>query len=71
MIKIGKVIGSAAQAKPLVIIGEMVYIHTDIKQRSENLYEYIEYQLILPEFLTKMFSTMSAEDLLKLMEVQD
>ena len=70
MIKIGKVIGSAAQAKPLVIIGEMVYIHTDIKPLGENLYEYIEYQLILPEFLTKMFSGMSAEELLKMMEVQ-
>lgn len=71
MLKIEKVLGSAKQAKPLIIIGEMVYIHKDIVRLDENLYSYEEYQLSLSEFLTKAFSSMSTEDLLKLVEVND
>ena len=70
MKKVGKVFGSEAQAKPLVIIGDNVYIHTDIKQLDENLYEYVEYQCTTSEFLMAVFSTKSAEELLNLLGVE-
>ena len=69
MVKVDKVWGSEAQAKPLVIIGDNVYIHTDIKQLGDNLYEYVEYQCTLSEFLTAVFSTQSSEELLNLLGV--
>lgn len=52
---IGIVQGSAAQALPLVINGEVVYIHKDIKQIEHEdgaiLYEYYEYQCTRDEYL--------------------
>lgn len=71
MVKVDKVYGSAEQAKPLVIIGDMVYIHTDIKQLEENIYTYTEYQLILSEFLTLVFSDIDIEKIINKLEVKN
>lgn len=71
MLKVDKVWGSKEQAKPVVIIGDMVYLHTDIKQFEDNLYEYAEYQCTLSEFLTAVFSTKSVEEFLNLLGVNN
>ena len=49
---LGIVRGGELQAKPLVINNDNVYVHTDIKQLEEGLYEYHEYQYELAEFLS-------------------
>lgn len=70
MVKVSnKVWGSAEHAKPVVIIGDSVYLHTDIKQIDENLYSYIEYQLSLSEFLTAVFSNVDITELINKLEV--
>ena len=69
MVKVDKVWGSAEQAKPVVIIGDMVYLHTDITQVEENIYTYTEYQLSLSEFLTAVFSNVDVAELINKLEV--
>lgn len=51
---LGIVRGGELQAKPLVINNDNVYVHTDIKQLEEGLYEYHEYQCDLAEYLTSL-----------------
>lgn len=71
MVKVDKVWGSEAQAKPVVIIGDMVYLHTDITQVEENLYSYTEHQLTLSEFLTAIFSDIDIEKIISKLEVKN
>ena len=72
MVKVSnKVWGSNEQAKPVVIIGDMVYLHTDITQIEENLYSYTEYQLTLSEFLTLVFSDIDIEKIISMSEVKN
>ena len=70
MNKIDKADGSKDHAKPLVIIADTVYLHTNISYVEENLYSYTEYQLSISEFLTQVFSTLDVEKLLDDMEVK-
>jgi predicted choloylglycine hydrolase len=67
---LGIVRGSALQAKPLVINNNNVYIHTDIKELSDNLYEYHEYQMPLDEFLMRLVAQLESVDL-KVMVAQE
>lgn len=55
--------GGTLQAKPLVINNNNVYIHTDIKELSDNLYEYHEYQMPLDEFLMRLVAQLESVDL--------
>lgn len=73
MVKVDKAWGSKEHAKQVVIIGDMVYLHTDIKQFEDNLYEYVEYQCTLSEFLTAVFALSETDviSLIKKLEVQD
>ena len=72
MVKVdNKVWGSAEQAKPVVIIGDMVYLHTDITQVEDNLYSYTEHQLTLSEFLTAIFSDIDIEKIIGITEVNN
>lgn len=58
MIDIGNVRGSAAQAKPLIISRDTVYVHTNIEQVTDtdgnvidNLFSYDEIQYDKDEYL--------------------
>ena len=51
---LGIISGDALQAQPLVINNNLVYVHTDIKQREDGYYEYHEYQYELAEYLTSL-----------------
>lgn len=59
MKEVGLVQGSEAQAKPLIINGDIVYVHKDIKQIEHEdmhgniitLYEYYEYLYSRDEYL--------------------
>lgn len=51
---VGIVVGEKPQAQPLVLNSNNVYIHTNIKELSEGLYEYHEYQMTLDEYLSKV-----------------
>lgn len=55
--------GSELQAKPLVINNNNVYIHTNIRQLEDGIYEYHEYQMPLDEFLMKLVSQLDTVDL--------
>lgn len=71
MVKVDKVTGSKAQALPLVITSDMVYLHTGITYVEENMYTYTEYQTTLPDFLMALFSEVDVESLIRKLEVQD
>lgn len=71
VVKVDKVTGSKAQALPLVITSDMVYLHTDITYVEENMYTYTEYQMLLPNFLMALFSEVDVESLIRKLEVQD
>jgi len=47
----GTVQGSAEQAKPLIINVDTVYVHTDIKDIGNGLYEYHEIQYGKDEYI--------------------
>lgn len=49
----GIVQGSAAQAKPLVINVDTVYVHTDIKDLGNGLFEYHEIQYTKDEYINE------------------
>lgn len=56
MIDVGIVHGSEAQAVPLVVGTDVVYVHTDIKEvqdeiRTEKLYQYHEVQYGKDEYI--------------------
>lgn len=71
MINMGKVYGSKEQAKPVVIICNMVYLHTDIERIKDNMYSYQEHQCTLSEFLTLVFRNLDVAKLLSLLEVNE
>lgn len=61
MINVGNIKGSAAQAKPLIIGKDIVYVHTDIVQVTnedgkpvDNLFSYNEVQYDKDEYLKLM-----------------
>ena len=61
MINVGNVMGSAAQAKPLIIGKEIVYVHTNITPVKDmngdiidNLFSYDEVQYDKDEYLKIM-----------------
>lgn len=47
---IGVIMGSAEQAKPVIIGKDIVYVHENIKQEG-NLYSYHEYQYDKDEYI--------------------
>lgn len=49
----GIVQGSAEQAKPLIINVDTVYVHTDIKDIGNGLYEYHEIQYKKDEYINE------------------
>ena len=48
---IGAIHGSAKQAVPLIVNKDTVYVHTDIKELEDNLYEYHEIQYAKDEYI--------------------
>jgi hypothetical protein len=60
---VGIVLGDKPQAQPLIINNNNVYVHTDIKQHEDGLYEYHEYQMSLDEFLMKLVAQLESVDL--------
>lgn len=58
---VGKIQGSEAQAKELIVNKDMVYVHTNItKVEEENLYEYDEIQYDKDEYI-KLISEKNKE----------
>lgn len=54
MKNVGRISGSAEQAKALVIGLDTVYVHTNIKQESDGLYSYDEIQYGKDEYIYAM-----------------
>lgn len=65
----GIVIGGKLQAQPLVINNTNVYIHTDIKELPDGMYEYHEYQISLDEFLSKVLPEVCSSLNLNLVDI--
>lgn len=53
MVDNGIVMGSEAQAKPLIISVDTVYVHTDIVKINDNLYRYHEIQYTKNEYINE------------------
>lgn len=54
MIKVGTVYGTAWQARPLVVGKNTVYVHTEINQLEDDLFEYQEEQFEKNEYIEHM-----------------
>lgn len=71
MIEIGIVQGTAAQAVPLIIGKDIVYVHTNIAPLSQDksnypvdgIYEYYEVQYDKDEYITLLSEKSSAQEL--------
>ena len=71
MIEIGIVQGTAAQAVPLIIGKDTVYVHTNITPLSQDksnypvdgMYEYYEVQYDKDEYITLLSEKSSAQEL--------